>query len=185
MRSKRINLHDPAEAIRFIGFFVHAESLVRGVPQIAESCRRNAVALLDSGLASVLPEISVEIFFAGEVGTPGGIAHGAIVKGTQHAPAGRIVAGHQSGIARCRPPDLDRGHTRNTAGEARGPHNIPLASTTSQVKVTTGPIDYFNNRHTVRVQRLVGLLLGPVVHPVREQQSIVRILVILYDQAAL
>ncbi len=103
MRIERIDLDDPAEAVRLVRLLVDIEAVDELAPGLPQA--RHAVALIALGLsaaearrrlaalrAEFAPEIAVEIFLGGEIGAPRRDPSGAIVERAEDVPARRIGA---------------------------------------------------------------------------------------------
>ncbi len=103
MRIERIDLDDPAEAVRLVRFLVHVEAVDELAPGLPQA--RHAVSLIALRLraaeasrpfaalrAAFAPEVAVEIFLGGEVGAPGRDPSGAIIERAEDVPARRVGA---------------------------------------------------------------------------------------------
>ena len=164
---------------------------MRGVPAQARAGGRNAVALFQ-----VCPRVRaggpeeevVEVLFAGEIRAPRREAHCAVVDRPEHVGPGWVLEGLQPVIAGRRAADLHRRLTRDAARVLGVLDHIPVAALGVRREAATVlgtlamPLD-FDDRDAVGVHRLAGLLRVPVGDAVGKEQPIVRVLVVLRQQA--
>ena len=111
-----IDLNNPAKAVHFIWIHIEVEARISHMPAITEAGLRAAIAIFERGrrACTVPAKVSLEIFFAGQVGAPRGISVGAVVERSEHRGARRISGGLQQRIAGRRTGK----HHRRVAGDA-------------------------------------------------------------------
>src|SRR5690554_4776827 len=141
VRVEGVDFHHPAEAVGLVDLALVGLAVIRGgvealvhrFPGVvgAALAVADAVALVGRAGGVVggvaVDEVVVEVLFAGQVGAPGGDAHGAVVQGAQHPGAGRITGGAHAPIAAQRAADGHRRHGADAPVVARAGHPLPLA----------------------------------------------------------
>src|SRR5699024_291616 len=107
VRVEGVDFHHPAEAVGLVDMALVGLDVIRGgiearidrFPGVvgAALAVADAVALVGRAGGVVggvaVDEVVVEVLFTGQVGAPGGDAHGAVVQGAQHPGAGWITRG--------------------------------------------------------------------------------------------
>src|SRR5690606_3639673 len=97
-----IDLHNPAEAVGFVGVLADVEARVVAVPVGAVVLLAHLVALLHGRQFGVLVrggEVVLEVLLAGQIGAPGGHAVGAVTEGADGLATTGVGLGAQQGVA--------------------------------------------------------------------------------------
>ena len=174
-----VDLHHPAEAVRFVRFLGVVEALVELFPAIAGAAGADAiaphrlVAAIDTAGGA---EVTVEVLFTGEIRAPGREAVGAVVQRAEHTRAAGVGLGLHQRVAGGRAADLHRRVAGDAAVVLRVEDDLPLVAVLTDV----------DHRGAVRVLRLQHLVGGPRGHEVgAEQVLVVAVLVVHHQQAFL
>ncbi len=107
---------------------------VGGLPAVvlAQPFLGDAVALVRHALGMVgrvaVDEVVVPVLLAGEVGAPGGDAHGAVVEGADHLPPAGVGGGLHERVAGQRAAELHGGEGGDAAVVARAGDPLPVAA---------------------------------------------------------
>ena len=88
-----IDLHDPAEAVRFVRGFINAKSLVHLVPAVGFIAVADPVAFFQRVEIGFFDKNIRPVLLAGEIGAPRCMAVGAVLHGAQHALPLRVGGG--------------------------------------------------------------------------------------------
>ena len=170
---ERIDLDDPAEAIRLVRVARGVEALVELVPAVPAAPLGDPVALLERGdAAGAVDEVELDVLLAGQVGPPRGVAHRAVAHRAERAAAGRIGGGPHPRVPGRGPGDPHRRRRGHPARVARRPDHTPAVAVPS----------HLDHRDPVRRLRLPHLLGGPGQHAVRVEQPVVGVLVVDGEQ---
>ena len=152
IRIHRIDLDDPAEAVRLVRLLADVEAVVVARPFVG--ALRHAVALVVLRLGVIggelAGEIAVKILLRRDVGAPGRHAAGAVVDRAEHLHAARVGAGLQAVVAGGRTGDLHFGVGGDATVVGRVGHHLPFAVDLAD----------FDDRVAVRRHLDVDLLLG-------------------------
>ena len=100
LRIERVDLHDPAVTVEFVGVFGQVEALVVWVPVDLFAGHHRAVAFLrrvEFLLGVAAAEAVGEVFFTGQIGAPRRLAIGTVLEGAENVLALGIGAGFQQG----------------------------------------------------------------------------------------
>ena len=173
-RVQRIELDDPAEAVRLVRVLHRVEAIVVLMPAVTPAALPQAPALFVCRQVVAAGEIADEVFFARQVGAPRRLAAGAVVQRAEHGAAFGVGRGFHHRVAGARPADGKRRIAGAAARVARRPHHLPGAALHLDLE----------HREAVRGLRFLHLLSRPRHEPAFVQQAVVGVLVVHRQQAA-
>ncbi|MNR01259.1 hypothetical protein D3C85_1170570 [compost metagenome] len=160
-----------------VGVFGEIEALVKLVPAKARILGGQAVA----GCAQVqhrlarTAEVTVEVLLAGEVGTPGGLAVGAVVEGAKGGAPLRVGMGLEQGVACRRAAQCHGGGGGDAAIEGPPGVGLPLAIDAYQLH-QRDPVGRLGLGDGLGTERLAAI---------RKQVFVVGVLIVDGEQGAI
>ena len=164
----RVDLNDPAKPMGLVRVARCIKALVVFVPAQAEALGLEAITSLERVGRSRPMKKADEIFFAGQVGSPWGLAAGAIGQGADRVQALRVGSRLQQGVASGGARKAHRGAGCDAARIRRRPHHQPARGTARDL----------DDRHANRGLGLAHLLGAPGTRAITMQQPVVVVLVV-------
>ena len=104
LRIVRIDLDDPAEAVRLVALLVEVEAIEMPPPGFVAAASRNTVPLARRRLRTlrrIADEVVLEVLFRSEHRSPGGGAASAVVERAEHSRARGVRRRLHAWVARC------------------------------------------------------------------------------------